>query len=109
MEYGWRTAGALGVIRRVTANVLPREMPEGIQAPETRWVEPHIVPGGKHVLLRNRGQLELWSVNQPTCLWVAPTPSPSFLNCTDFDFDLQQEGAMLVISAAYVNIVRSRM
>lgn len=108
LEYGWRTAGALGVSRRATANVLPREIPEGVVPElETRRVEPHIIPGGKHVLLRNCGQLELWSVNPlaPTCLWTAPVPSPFFINCMDFDFHLQQEGAILVITAAYVNIV----
>ena len=108
LEYGWRTKGTLTTTRRVTANVSPRERPGDVLAPANGRIEPLIIPGGEHILLGNRGQLELWSVNSPACLWVAPSPSPDFLDCMAFDYDLQQDGTMLVISAAYIDIVRSR-
>lgn len=108
LEYGWRTTGALAVTQRVTASVSPRERPGDILAPMTGRVEPFLIPGGKYALLVNYGRLELWSVNSPTCHWVASNPSPGSLDCTAFEFDMQEDGAMLVISAAYIDLIRNR-
>lgn len=108
LDYGWRTAGALRAYRRMTANVKPRIMPDAFQADAFGRVEPLILPGGEYVLIENRGQLELWSVDPVTCLWVAPLPSFGRLDCTAFEFELQQHGSELVVAAAYIDTERSR-
>ena len=108
LGYGWQTPGALKATRKATVNVVPRTMPDAFPGEAVGRVEPMIIPGGKHALIDNRGQLELWSIDPASCLWVAPLHSRGRLDCTAFEFELQQDGSQLIISAAYIDIEGSR-
>ena len=73
---------------------------ELFRIPSSEWgrINPRLLPGGKHVLLDYRGQLELWSVESKARLWRAPAAQQHHV-CVAFDFDLAERGEKLNFAA----------
>ncbi|KAH8111095.1 hypothetical protein DFH11DRAFT_1859790 [Phellopilus nigrolimitatus] len=67
-------------------------------------MRPRLLPGGRYALLVNRRDLQLWSLEHSTCVWVAEPPHTYNLrNCDTFDFELLQDGKVLIIAAGFSN------
>ncbi|KAH8116229.1 hypothetical protein DFH11DRAFT_1741950 [Phellopilus nigrolimitatus] len=68
------------------------------------FMRPRLLPGGHYALLVNRRDLQLWSLEHSTCVWVAKPPHTYNLrNCDTFDFELLQDGKFLIIAAGFSN------
>ncbi|THH02965.1 hypothetical protein EW145_g6649 [Phellinidium pouzarii] len=65
----------------------------------TSWGELRAIPDGQHVLLENLGLLELWSLKPRTRKWVSRSPPGRPRSCFSFDFELQEGGKSLIITA----------
>ncbi|KAH8108855.1 hypothetical protein DFH11DRAFT_1516248 [Phellopilus nigrolimitatus] len=63
-------------------------------------IDPRLLPGGQHVLLERRGQLELWSTNSRELVWTAPADSENH-GCISFDFELVEDGKTLMVAGVF--------
>ncbi|KAH8116240.1 hypothetical protein DFH11DRAFT_1827817 [Phellopilus nigrolimitatus] len=69
----------------------------------TASMRPRLLPGGRYVLLVNGEDLQLWSFEHSTRVWVAESPNANFRICDTFDFELLQGGKVLIITAGFSN------
>lgn len=66
-------------------------------------MRPRLLPGGRYALLVNGEDLQLWSLEHSTRVWVAEPPNANFRICDTFDFELLQGGKVLIITAGFSN------
>ncbi|KAH8105539.1 hypothetical protein DFH11DRAFT_1835755 [Phellopilus nigrolimitatus] len=64
------------------------------------FMRPQLLPGGRYALLVNWMDLQLWSLEHSTCVWVAESPHANSPTCDTFDFELLQGGKVLIIATA---------
>ena len=107
LDHSWRVETNLTAKETAAVVVKPRLMPDEYEEDATGRLEPQILPGGRFVLIENRGRLELWSVDPAACVWIAPYPREGRLDCISFAFDLQNNDTELVIAAAFIDVERA--
>ncbi|KAH8105541.1 hypothetical protein DFH11DRAFT_1316461 [Phellopilus nigrolimitatus] len=73
----------------------------------TASMRPRLLPGGRYALLVNGEDLQLWSLEHSTRVWVAEPPHANFRICDTFDFELLQGGKVLIIATKFSNLMDS--
>lgn len=99
----WRTPGCLRLRQAQSLQTTPLE---NIQIEEeeegNERIDPLLLPGGKHALVENQGQLELWSLVPRARIWNAV---PSRVgDCIAFDFEVVDSGNSVMIAALFLNV-----
>lgn len=75
-----------------------------VEAPENGTELPmcaRLLPGRKEVLTLNCGRIELWSLEPHSCIWHAP-PFLGRFACSSFDFDVIQNGTVVMIVGEFI-------
>ena len=98
-DFNWRTAGRLQVKRRIQLqleDILEEDVDvEGL-------TDARLLPGAKEVICINRGRLELWTLENPGCLWAAPLYGGR-RDCLNFDCELTNGGNSLNIAGLFAS------
>lgn len=93
-------------IRTIATFTLPqRALPDGLKF--FSRMKPEVVAGGKYVIVENQGQIELWSIQDSERIWTSPGPGEP-LYCHSFGSEIQQDGNILTIAAAYVDYLSGK-
>lgn len=71
-----------------------------------QFVDARLLPGGKEILVLNCNHLELWSVDDGVCSWYAP-PYRGLSKCSSFDFELVENGTVVMIVGVFSNTITS--
>lgn len=100
ISQNWTNPGAIRARTLATLHLSPRDNPDEIGF--FSRMKPEVVPGGNYVVAENQGRIELFSVCDSKRVWFGPTPGGP-LYCHSFGSDIQKDGNVLVIAAAYVN------
>ncbi|THH02967.1 hypothetical protein EW145_g6647 [Phellinidium pouzarii] len=106
IAHSWRTLGALHVTEESVLHVGTRtlDIDRDANTNHSTWVEPYILSNCKYVLLDNRGQLELWSMVSRRRIWASPSSTENRRDCFSFNFELQEDGDVLVVAATFLNV-----
>lgn len=98
-DINWRTSGRLKVKRRTQ---LQLEDIQGEGVDMDGLTDARLLPGAKELVCVNRGRLELWTLENPECLWAAP-PYNGKHDCLNFDLELTDSGNLLNIAGLFAS------
>lgn len=101
LSEAWATPNVIRIETVANFSLEQRVLPDGVRF--FSRMKPEVVTGGKFIIVENQGRIELLSVSKLKRVWFGPDTEKETLYCHSFGSELQQNGSVLVIAAAYVN------
>ena len=103
-SHSWRTPGKLRAVEKASLNISPRATLDSDGVDDVGNIDPMLLPDERHMLVENRGRLELWSIDPRARAWTVEPGREG--DCISFDYEMVDGGRAMMVAALFLNVAR---